>query len=822
MEDSWQNPSQSYGYTTLTPKAPHVSGIHGSPSKSDTSGLRWHNSVAEDYNPMGDFKKNASLVGMVETRINHPDQLVAQRCPSTGVSNAHIKKRKPSAPTSIASSPAKSIIPSDGAFDPIPPLGSQVASQGIPPTKRRRGRPPKNPPSQTYVSTIEFIQESGIGGEAESHHKPRHSPGLHALDTFVNFPESHLPNVNMESFNDADFQSNKYWDASFPGSFLSDSHIPQSLTAVPSDIDLASAASTFDWSNVPTTMGTAITNGMIDPLRPLSMHSLGESIFPHHPHPDSINFSFAQDPSSASDIISPGSVNPNLIFSNQDMGKSYGDDIGFRPYHQQNLQQQEELAGQRKRQSKAALANARFQASTSKPIRKRALTESAFIQSSGRGKLSGVPVHPSPRKQMGAFLSKTRSAIQDENTTPSPTVDGISRKVTPGSSGSKNGSAKTRTTVNFSISPGGRAKAEKVLIEDRRLHLEHSDSEGDNHGEYDTDSSTDEDDFDPNSSYSMSARRLAGSRAQRRGSVSSLNRSMERPKLARFKTTPSGSFSSSSRFLMSGEFASDSFGRESNPFLPPSFSMSSSRKSPQKRSPHKKEPRCHSRNPSIYSIKSSIGAPNAINLGPMREEDEYSEAETVIDEPTLTSQGDAILALKQAVARRNTYCVPGGVSRRPPSSYGTSRPSTRHTNILPSSPPMQQQHHPYGFSTPQTVRSGYSSDAFNISPTTVTDPDCLTPTTYGGRSRCGGHDFAMDIRCSCVSTGSPEMPVLQCNACFKWVHVQCEGYEHKPIPSSLICSFCKGGWQGPQAQRVFRKPSLPQTISPPTTRSFNG
>ncbi|KAK6332175.1 hypothetical protein TWF718_002708 [Orbilia javanica] len=761
MEDSWQNPSHSYGYTNLTPKASHMPGNHTSPSKSDISGLRWHNSVAEDYNPMGDLKKNASVAGMVDSRINHPEQPVAQQCPNTGMQNAHLKKRKPSASTSITSSPAKSNIPSDGAFESIQPLGNQGTSQGIPPTKKRRGRPPKNPPSQTYVSTIEFIQESGAGGEADSHHKLRNSPGLHPLDTFVNFPESSLHSVNMESFNEADFQSNKYWDASFTGSFLSDSHILQNPTTMSGDIDLASATATFDWSHVPATIGAATTHGMMDPLRPLSMHSLGESFFPNHSHPDNANFSFAQDPLSASDVISPGSVNPNLIFANQDMGKSYGDDVGFRPYHQQNLQQQEELVGQRKRQSRMALSNAQHQTSTRKPMRKRALTESAFIQSTSRGKFSNVPVHPSPRKQMGAFPSKVRSTIRDENTTPSPTVDGMSRRVTPGSSGSRNGSGKVRTAVNFSISPGGRAKAEKVLIEDQHSQLEHSDSEGDNHGEYDTDSSTDEDDFDPNSSYSMAARRLAGSRGHRRGSASALSRSMERPKLARFKTTSSGSFSSSSRFLMSGDFTSDSFGQENNPFLLPNLSMSSFRKSPQKRSPHTKEPRHHSRNSSLHSVKSSIGATHGTNLGSMREEDEYSEAETVIDEPAPASQGDAILALKQAVARRNTYCAPGGVSRRPPSSYGTSRPSTRHTNILPSSPPMQQQQHPYGFSTPQTVRSGYSSDAFNISPTTVTDPDCVTPTTYGGRSGCGRHNFAMDIRCSCVSTGSPEMPVLQ-------------------------------------------------------------
>ncbi|KAK6346428.1 hypothetical protein TWF730_010751 [Orbilia blumenaviensis] len=740
MEDSWQNSSQSYGYTNLTPKLPQMSGAHTSPSKSDASGLRWHNSVAEDYNQMGDLRKTP---------------LVA------GVPNTYMKKRKPSASTSITSSPARSNIPSDGAFDHIQPLGNQPTSHGIPPTKKRRGRPPKNPPSQTYVSTIEFIQESGVNGETEPLPKSRHSPGLHALDTFVNFPESNLHNVNMESFND-DFHTNKYWDASFAGSFLSDSHIPQSLAAMTGDIDLSSATATFDWSNVPTTIGAATPHGVVDPLRSLSMHSLGESFFPHHPHSDTANFSFAQDPLSASDTISPGSVNPNLIFANQDFGKSYGGMDEFRPYHQQNLQHEESVS-QRKRQ-KAALGNGQLHAaskdSASRPTRKRALTESAFIQSTSKGGLSNTGIHPSPRKQMGAFTNKTRSAVRDENTTPSPTVDGMSRRVTPGSNGSKNGIRKTRTAVNFSISPGGRAKAEKVLLQDQDLQSDHSDSEVDNQGEYDTDSSTDEDDFDPNSSYSMAASRLAGSRRHRRGSISYLSRSMDRPKLARFKTTPSGPSPSSSQFLLSGDFTSDSFGHGNNPFLPPDLSMSSLRQSPRKRSPNRKESRRHNRTSSLYSTKSSIGAPHARNLGSMREEEEYSEAETVIDEPTFAPQGDAILALKQAVARRNSYSVPGGISKRPASSYATSRPSTRHSNLLPSSPPMQQQH-PYGFSTPQTVRSGYSSDAFNISPTTVTDPDCVTPTTYGGRSNCERHDFAMDIRCSCVSTGSPEMPVLQ-------------------------------------------------------------
>ncbi|KAF3926878.1 hypothetical protein ABW20_dc0104587 [Dactylellina cionopaga] len=793
MEDpsSWQHPSQSFGYglpqTTMAPKNPFAVNTteHTSPSKSAAYRLRWHNFGAEDYSPVdgngASLKRNASMA-MLETNLHYPDQLVTDNSSNTTPTsaNSQTKRRKASTSTSISSSPIKSKQAVDSIL-----AATQDANQ---PAKKRRGRPPKNPPTNTNTSKIEFVHETGVNAGTESQGpvanipppKSHSSPALQPLDTFVTYPNLH--GVNMESLTDADLHANKYWDASFAGSILSDSHhLAASFATMAGEVDLAAATATFDWSVLPTSMGDTTAQSVMDPLRPLAMHSLGESFFHDTTHPDTFNFSFAQDPLSANDIITPVSVNPNLIFAGENLDQSFGGDIeGFRPYHQQNLQQQQDqLTGQRKRQSKAVPPKGQTQTASkaanftgaSKPVLKRALTESALIKSVGKSKSSNATVRPSPAKQMGSFSGKVRPTIRDENTTPSPTVDTMSvRQLSPRSSGTKHSARKVKTAVSFSISPGGRAKAEQVVVRD-------SDSRSgsdDDQAEYDSDSSTDED--DPLSNYSMAAQRLAGSKGRHHGS-SSLSRSMERPKLARFKTAPANSFSSSSQFLISGDFTSDSFSLGNNPFLPPNLSMSSFSKSPRRRSSKSRGSRHHSRNSSFYSVKSSAAASHATNLGSMREEDEYSEAETVVDEPTGASQGDAILALKQAVARRNSYCAPGTFNNiphpsnigsvldyefanicssvgsfRPPSSYGTSRPSTRHTNLLPSSPPMQ----PYGFSTPQTVRSGYSSDTFNISPTTVTDPDCVTPTTYGAR-----HDFSMDIRCRCSSTGSPEMPVLQ-------------------------------------------------------------
>ncbi|KAF3926182.1 hypothetical protein ABW21_db0205673 [Orbilia brochopaga] len=817
---SWQNPSQSFGCNPqqqqLQAKNPFAAAAANAAAATSAATaaaaaaayrIRWHNTVPKDFghsDEIGSYLKRSASTALPENDLMYPDQLATleqDTVPTTTVSptqthpNPPTKRRKPSTSTA-ASSPVKPKKAAAVAATSSP--SSSPLDPSAVPVKRRRGRPPKHPVPVLGASEIAFVTEiiPGMPVETEvgiepfqpaptqSSHpvRPHSSPVLQPLDTFVTYPNAGLTAMAMESLGDADFQQNKYWDASFAGSMISDhGHMTTSFVTMPGDIDLVSAVSAttaFDWS-VPTSLDMMASQSMMmDPMRPMSMHNpLAESFFAdpsHNPH--ALNFSFAADPMSASDIISPISINPGIVFGGEHFGGSFTDGVEpFRPYHQQNLQQQQEQQDeQRKRQRKTvpveaqAQPNSKTASAASRPGLSRALTESAILTTSAsKSKASNVTVHPSPVKQMFTSTSgKMRSvATRDENTTPSPSVDTVSvRQITPKSSEKKHKSSrKVRTTVNFSISPGGRAKAERVIIRDPDSQSEGSGSDHD-HGEYDTDSSTDEDDLGPLSSYSMAAQRLAGSKGRSHRGSSSFSRSMERPKLARFKTAPAReSFSSSSQYLVSGDFTSDSFGLDNNPFLPPNMSMSSGiHKSPRKSGKHSRGSRRHSRNSSSFSMKSH-GTTSRTNLGSMREEDEYSEAETVIDEPTPApaTPGDAVVALKEAVARRNSFCAPGPSSKRPSSSsYGTSRPSTRHTNALPSSPPAQQQQLPYGFSTPQTVRSGYSSDAFNISPTTVTDPDCVTPTTVS-KQQAAGQDIAMDIRCRCSLAGSPEMPVLQ-------------------------------------------------------------
>ncbi|KAK6353187.1 hypothetical protein TWF696_005173 [Orbilia brochopaga] len=835
MEDlassSWQNPSQSLGYNPQQQQqaknpfaAAAANASNSTPAATAAAAaaayrIRWHNSVAKDFTPaddIGSYLKRSASIALPETDLIYSDQLVTAEqdalttttiSPTQTNPNPPTKRRKPSTST-VASSPVKSKKATAAAGAPSSSSSPLDPSQTAAPVKRRRGRPPKNPVPVLGTSQIAFVTEqipgvpapAALPVEAEAgvevsqsaptdisqSARPHSSPVLQPLDTFVAYSNAGLTAMAMETLGDADFQQNKYWDASFAGSMISDhGHMTSSFAAMPGDIDLVSAVSAttaFDWS-VPTSLDMMASQSvMMDPMRPLSMHNpLAESFFADSSHnPHALNFSFAADPLSASDIISPISVNPGIVFGGEHFGGSFADGVEpFRPYHQQNLQQQQEQQDeQRKRQRKTVSNEAQVQtasktaaataaAAASRPGLNRALTESALLTTSvSKSKASNVTVHPSPVKQMFPSSSGKMRAVatRDENTTPSPSIDTISvRQITPKSSEKKRkGSRKVRTAVNFSISPGGRAKAERVIIRDPDSHSEGSGSDNDQ-GEYDTDSSTDEDDLGPLSSYSMAAQRLAGSKGRSHRGSSSFSRSMERPKLARFKTAPAtDSFSSSSRYLVSSDFTSDSFGIDNNPFLPPNMSMSSSiGKSPRKGSKHSSRgPRRHSRGSSSFSMKSNAGM-SRTNLGSMREDEEYSEAETVIDEPVPASQGDAVLALKEAVARRNSFCAPGATSKRPSSSsYGTSRPSTRHTNALPSSPPPAQQPLPYGFSTPQTVRSGYSSDAFNISPTTVTDPDCVTPTTLS-KQNAAGQDIAMDIRCRCSLAGSPEMPVLQ-------------------------------------------------------------
>ncbi|KAF3940114.1 hypothetical protein ABW19_dt0207489 [Dactylella cylindrospora] len=640
--------------TAMSSKNPFTPTTQVSPTKSASYRLRWHNSVAEDYSPVtdngGGTLKRCAMMAMPETGVDYPDQLPIERNTTPPKMIPQTKKRKQSASSSIVSTPMKLKQALEGSFDPLSASGIQTPPPTNPTGKKRRGRPPKNQPS-VGTSQIEFVNEQATNGTGSHDTTPSKNgqPGVQT-GSFVAFPDHGLQGGGLEAIGD-DFGASRYWETSFAGSFVSDAgHVSSNFTTMAGEIDIVAATSTFDWSMLPTTMGDSTDHGVMDPLRPLSMHtSLADSFFHDSTPVDPLNFSFAQDPLSASDIISPVSVDPNLIFSGQSMARNYSDHIGAsQPYHQQSLQQHQQHGQQRKRDKTIptktqtrTVPKVAAPSASNRPGMKRALTESALIKSTGASRTSNVTVHPSPVKQMGSSSGKIRPTIRDENTTPSPSIGTASvPQVSPQSCGTKRSSRKVKTAVSFSISPGGRAKAERVVVREPETHSEREDSEHDRE-EYDTDSSTDEDDFGPmQSRYSMAARRAANSKG-RHGSSSSFSRSMERPKLARFKTAPSNSFSTSSQFLMSGDFTSDSFSLDNNPFLPPNLSMSSFSRSPRKKSSHSRR---HSKSSSFHSVRSAVAASNATGLGSMREEDEYSEAETVVDEPTYKSPGDAILA----------------------------------------------------------------------------------------------------------------------------------------------------------------------------------
>lgn len=625
-----------------------------SPPSASSTRLRWHNSVAEDYSPVnengGSFKRSAS-VAMPETCIDYPEQPFEHETPLHHTAPQN-KKRKASASSSILS---------PGQPHQIPDTGLNTVTEGpngepAPVVKRKRGRPPKNPHPGNGSSQIEFVNvtdprpksKSGPSNSAPKTVRHQESPILQPLDTSFVYNNTSFHGMPHEITSGLEYQATAPWDTSFAASVMGDAAIMGSMT---SDINLLDATSTFNWSMMPTTMGDMTPHDMVDPMRPLTMQSFSDSFYQSHLDASAVNFQFAQDPLSASDIISPVSVDPHLIFAGQALGQPFDDGLGsMQPYRQQNLDRQQEEQAQQKRQSKpkpsskASSKSAKSVAppASSRPAVNRALTESVLTKSSV-SKYSNVTVQSGSAKQMShrSASGKMRPSVKDENTTPSPSIGAMSVKhVSPASERARD-NKKVRTAVNFSISPGGRAKAETIVVKDRRGSTRNRD-EYEEQDPYDTDSSTDEDDLGPiGTGYSMNQQRAVN--VKNRHHNSSFNRSMERPKLARFRTEPANSFSTS-QYLLSGNFENDSFSYN-NPFIPHDMSMSSGML--RKKKSHSKISRRQNGSSSFVSNKSGA-------YGSMREEEEYSEAETVVDEPVGTSAGDAILALKQAVARKHS------------------------------------------------------------------------------------------------------------------------------------------------------------------------
>lgn len=192
------------------------------------------------------------------------------------------------------------------------------------------------------------------------------------------------------------------------------------------------------------------------------------------------------------------------------------------------------------------------------------------------------------------------------------------------------------------------------------------------------------------------------------------------------------------------------------------------------------------------------------------EEDE-SEAETVVDDPILLERelpppdedadGDALTALKKAVARRRGASAP---MRRPTIK---TRPFIRARNqsnpFSTTAPKYQNQNHPpppfprtpkrkWGERNVADGGYHYKENVGNTSPTTVTDPDCdsdrYETEIEGGETRC------------VCGRKDDRGTMVECESCKNWLHVRCVGYGPKTLPKVYVCPYCDPST--PQGRRM--------------------
>ncbi|KIW34941.1 uncharacterized protein PV07_01678 [Cladophialophora immunda] len=152
------------------------------------------------------------------------------------------------------------------------------------------------------------------------------------------------------------------------------------------------------------------------------------------------------------------------------------------------------------------------------------------------------------------------------------------------------------------------------------------------------------------------------------------------------------------------------------------------------------------------------------------------EDDTLMEEET---SGDAQHALRAIIQDRSRSTSAQGDNNNPMQ--------------LHSSPPLQQTQYAL----------------YNVSPTTITDPDLATPST--DRESLASN---VSMRCFCKSSmldGS--VPMIQCDSCSKWLHTTCVGIDHRRRPEPYICGFCTQTPVRP-GHNLLRPSALPSNASP--------
>lgn len=311
-----------------------------------------------------------------------------------------------------------------------------------------------------------------------------------------------------------------------------------------------------------------------------------------------------------------------------------------------------------------------------------------------------------------------------------------------------------RTTLTLTIDPSGRAKTETKVVKpdtgpssDSKMDLDSASGEDD--------SSTSSDDMD----ITMSHRQSFGFDKKR----------AKRGKLTRFTLD---SKSHSQRSSYASTFASNSTA---------SGAKSKNQRLMSNLSSHFDDPSLLPLPPSDDRASSSTVISDRLDG---RETHESDTGTTVESDD---GKGDALSELKKIRQQRQQ-----SQSRKATQSSQKRRQSFQYPNPL-STNPIQ----PFSYAENMTP----SHDPFNISPTTITDPDLTTPN-----SARDSHVSNESTRCVCRGAESDGDLMILCESCKKWLHVRCVGLNRNKLPQVYLCVFCTGNTPNVRGGRLRGEP----------------
>ncbi|KAI4280159.1 MAG: hypothetical protein L6R35_005965 [Caloplaca aegaea] len=320
-----------------------------------------------------------------------------------------------------------------------------------------------------------------------------------------------------------------------------------------------------------------------------------------------------------------------------------------------------------------------------------------------------------------------------------------------------------RTRLTLTIDPTGRAKTESRVLEDAARPFSGSKMNVDS-GTEEEDSSTTSDDMD-----------IATSQHQSFGLA---RKKANRGKLTRFALD---SKTHSQRSSYASTFASSNTAGGVNPTKPRVMSNLSS----------------NFDDPSLLPLPSSDDRASSSTV--ISDRLDGRDAQGSNTETTMESddgKGDAQSELKKIQQQRQRRKTRR--QRQSPQLWGPekARRGFEYPSLV-STNPIQ----PFPYSV--------GHDPFNISPTTITDPDLATPN-----STRGSVVNSETTRCVCRVGDVDGGLMIQCDSCKKWLHVNCVGLNPRRLPEVYLCIFCTGNTPNVRGGRA-REPQ--RALFPVTT-----